>query len=392
MPAGEKPYRVYRGGRVKGRVPLPGRPDAAEERDGRRPDGARPKRTRRRTAWTKRTWVGLVLTLLLIAFVVWAVTSYLSFRSGVQAANKRLDARTRATLTSQSGLLLSKPSTILLLGTDHANTDQRVADQHSDSIMLVRSDPGRHRLAYLSIPRDLSVEIPGQGQQKINAAYQIGGPSLAIRTIEGFTGIKVNHVVLVDFERFRQLIDDLGGITIDVPKPLLSDRFDCPYGTVARCQRWQGWRFAKGKQHMDGHRALIYSRIRVARNSNESDITRGERQQAVLQAIMAKATGPGTLVRMPWKGKKLLAPLATDLSPGQFLQLGWIKFRASTPRALHCRLGGTAATLGGQSVITSTEENIAVVHMFVGDSAPQPPPPGSGPYGPGCVVGSASLH
>jgi hypothetical protein len=142
---------------------------------------------------------------------------------------------------------------------------------------------------------------------------------------------------------------------------------------------------------MSGQRALIYSRIRVAQNSNESDITRGERQQVVLQAMMGKLTGPGTLVKLPWIGGDLMKPLTTDLSAGQFVQLGWIKFRAPGSRALHCRLGGSAETSGGASIIRSTEENFSAIHMFMGDSAPQPPPPGSGPFGPGCITGSRSF-
>jgi hypothetical protein len=95
--------------------------------------------------------------------------------------------------------------------------------------------------------------------------------------------------------------------------------------------------------------------------------------------------------KLPWVGGDLLRPLTTDLSPGQFLQLGWVKFRAPGSRALHCRLGGSASTIGGQSVIVSSQENFAVIHMVQGQTAPQPPPPGSGPFGPGCVVGSGSL-
>ena len=345
--------------------------------------------------WTKKTWLGLAFVLLVVAFVAWAVASYFAFRKGVEHANKRAAAvpGLQRALTAQDGLVLSRATNILVLGTDHANTDARVGLQHSDSIMLVRTDPTRHRITYLSIPRDLRVEIPGHGDQKINAAYQIGGPALAVRTVNNLLGspLQINHVVLVEFDGFRELIDDLGGVTIDVPRPLLSDKFDCPF-TAARCARWQGWRFAKGPQKMNGQRALVYSRIRVAQNSNESDITRGERQQAVLQAVMAKITSPGTLLHLPTRGDKLLRPLVTDLTTGQLLQLGWVKFRAPADRALHCRLGGTAATIGNESVITGSEENIAVAHMVAGDSAPQPPPPGSGPYGPGCVVGSRSLQ
>jgi len=399
MASGDKPYRVYRGGRTKGRVPLATRPEPGRGRDpGGGVDGKkrdRSDRPRRKTTWTKKTWVGLGFLLLLIVFVVWAVASWFAFRKGVEHANKRAAAvpGLQRALVAQDGLLLSRPSNILVLGTDHANTDARVGLQHSDSIMLVRTDPTRHRITYLSIPRDLRVEIPGHGDEKINAAYQIGGPALAVRTVDNLLGapLQINHVVLVEFDGFRQLIDDLGGITIDVPKPLISDKFDCPY-SAARCERWTGWRFAKGPQHMNGQRALVYSRIRVAQNSNESDITRGERQQAVLQALMGKITSPGTLLRLPTRGDELLRPLVTDLTAGQLLQLGWVKFRAPASHALHCRLGGTAATIGNQSVITASEENIAVAHMVAGDSAPQPPPPGSGPYGPGCVVGSKSLH
>ncbi len=307
-------------------------------------------------------------------------------------ANARLDPTARSALDRQSGLLLSHPTTILLLGTDHAKTNGREGDRHSDSIMLVRTDPKRHRLAFLSIPRDLHVPIPGYADQKINAAYQIGGPALAMRTIRTFTGLDVNHVAIVDFADFRDLIDALGGITVRNPAPILSNRFDCPYPSQARCQQWQGWRFPKGDVHLDGHKALIYSRIRENRlDPGESDVTRGERQQRVLQAIAHSLTSFGTLVKLPTIGGDLLKPLATDLSAGQFLQLGWLKFRSSDSRTLHCRLGGDPMTVGGQAVIEPTEENRNVIAMVVGNSAPQPPSPGSGTYGPGCVVGDASL-
>src|SRR6185437_10054244 len=170
-----------------------------------------------------------------------------------------------------------------LLGTDNSDLASRAGDRHSDSIVLLRTDPSHHRLYYLSIPRDLEVPIPGVGTTKINAAMQAGGPALAIRTIHDYTGLPINHVVVVNFGQFKDLIDALGGVTIDVPKPILSDKFDCPY-TATKCESWKGWRFAKGNQHMSGERALIYSRVRVNQlDPSESDITREARQQAVLQ-------------------------------------------------------------------------------------------------------------
>jgi len=388
----DKPYRVYRGGRVRGGVPLRTKPARPEAKDGedRYRGPSKPTRERKRWGWGRRIGVGVAALILLL--VVWTVAGYLSFRGGVADANKRVSAGTKAALDSQDGLLLSHATDILLLGSDHSSSDARAGDRHSDSIMLVRTDPSHHRIIYLSIPRDLRVPIPGHGDSKINAAFQIGGPALAIRTVRHFTGLPINHVVTVDFGSFKQLIDDVGGIDINVPENILSNRFDCPYASQARCQRWPGWRFHKGKQHMNGQRALIYSRIRENRlNPSESDVTRAERQQRVVQATLHKLSTFGTFLSSPFKAGRYMKPVATDLSAWQLVQLGWVYKRAGAGRAYHCRLGGSASSIGGESVIVPTQENFAVVHMVKGDSAPQPPPPGSGPYGPGCVIGDRGL-
>src|ERR687897_2282273 len=370
MADAEKPYRLYKGGRVKGKVPTAPRPERASRTE--RGRATRPGRPR----WRRR--VGIAVLALAVFLVVWVVGSYLAFRNGVEQANERLSKTVAAGLAQQDGLLTSKPSLIMLLGTDGDKTAARQDFRRSDSILLVRSDPKRHRLSYLSIPRDLRVDIPGQGPNKIKAAFQLGGPALTMKTVRALTGLQPNHVVLVDFDNFKEVIDALGGVEVDVPKPILSNRFDCPYSTEARCQQWEGWRFAKGKQEMNGQRALIYSRVRENRlDPADNDLTRGERQQAVVEAMTDKLVGPGTFIRLPFIGGDLVEPLTTDLSAGQLLQLGWVRFRANSGRALHCRLGGEPSSIGGESVLIATEENTAAIAMFIGRSAPQPPPPGT---------------
>jgi LCP family protein required for cell wall assembly len=210
-----------------------------------------------------------------------------------------------------------------------------------------------------------------------------------IRTIEALTGnaLRVNHVMIVDFSAFKDLIDNIGGIDITVPAPILSNKFDCPYD-AAGCARWKGWRFAKGRQHMNGRRALIYSRIRENQlDPRDTDISRGGRQQAVLRAALHKLLGFGTYMKLPFNGKGLLKPLTTDLSAWQFVELGWVLKRASDGNALHCRLGGTAA--GGD--IIGSEDNISVIGMVTGAAAPQPPRPGEGLFAPGCIVGNRAF-
>jgi LCP family protein required for cell wall assembly len=379
MPPDEKPYRVYKGGRVKGKVPAPTR--RVPTKPARRLGISRPRlRWPRRLSWRRSILLALLLVIVLV--VAWGVAGYLSFSSGVSDANKRLDPKTRAALADQGGLLLSHATNILVLGTDTGPGAQREGDRHSDSILLLRTDPKHHRLAYLSIPRDMVVPIPGVGTAKINAAMQSGGPALAIRTIHDLTGLPINHVIVVDFADFRDLIDALGGVTVDVPAPILSDRFDCPYKTQAECQRWQGWRFAKGKQHMDGRRALIYSRVRVNRlEPGESDFTRQARQQAVTQAVASKFTSFGTLVKAPFDSGSWVKPLTTDLSAWQLIQLGWVKFRSSGGSTLHCRLG---ADLGPGGTGAPSEDDPLTISMFLGRSAPQLP---TTTYGPGCARG-----
>ena len=386
MASKDKPYRVYKGGRAKGPIrhePLK-HEDGGSDGDAYAYKGPKPARKPRR--WRRRIlWV---LVGLIVLALVWALLGYLAFRRGVKDANKRLDPLAARALTPQDGLMLSNPSNTLVLGVDVGSKSRQGTQGRSDSIVLVRTDPDHHRIALVSIPRDLRVEILRHGEQKINAAYAFGGATLAIKTVERVTGLPINHVVVVDFSTFGEVVDALGGITVNVPKPILSNKFECPRATQAACARWPGWRFRKGAQEMDGHTALIYSRIRENQlDPSENDFTRGGRQQAVIQAIADKVTSFNTFIRAPFIADDLVRPLATDLSAAQILQLAWVKRRTPSSGWLRCRLGGTIADIGGVSYVIGSEENVSVIAMITGKTAPQPPLPGSGLFGPGCLVG-----
>jgi LCP family protein required for cell wall assembly len=376
MAEGDKPYRRYRGGRVKGKVPL--------ERPRRTPAQAPglPNEPRTPRRWWR--WAALAVAGLFVLLLVWGILGYVSFARGVDEANERLPRRAERQLARNSDSLLSDPATILVIGTDGGKAPGRHDDRRSDSLLLLRTEPGRHRLSYLSIPRDLRVDIPGYGSAKINAANQVGGPALTIATVRALTGLRIDHVVIFDFDGFRELIDGLGGIDIDVPRRIQSNPFDCPYN-ADRCRTWEGWRFAKGKQHMDGRRALVYSRIRTNKlNPAENDVTRGGRQQQVAEAVGDKIASVGTFFRLPFIGDSLAAPLVTDLSAWELAQLGWVRFRAGSGNSLHCRLGGEPSSFGGESVLLGSEDNVEVISMFLRRSAPLAPGKGE-VYAPGCT-------
>ncbi len=387
----DRPYRVYRGGQRGGspdnsELDLPEAGPATRSIDappqGERrgpvilpPSGGTPKapsnaprppsRPRRRRPWGRI--VGVALVLLLLGTGVWLVVGYLAFRDSVQKANARLERITRAApvapvLDQQSGLLLSRPSTILVMGRDRNGL--------SDSLQLIRVDPGSHLVSTLAIPRDLKVDIPGAGSDKINVAYARGGAALAVETVRNLTGVPINHVVLVDFSGFRRLVDAVGGVDI-YNKERLSSDFD-----------GHTYHFKRGALHLNGERALAFARIRKnSDNANDSDVTRGQRQQRVMSALKSKLASPRTLFRLKSVGAHVADPLATDLSANQLLQLGWGDFRAE--RHLNCNLGGEPVVLGGVSYLAGVSENRDVVSAFLGDTAPRKRN-AKDPFSPGC--------
>ena len=391
-----KPYRVYRGGHVRKDDPdaarfafggagaatadrpvtPPGMTRPGTTRSGTPPPppplpgrqvATVPSRRRFRPGWKRGILLGVGAVVVLLVF--WLYLGYRSFSNEIAKANARLDQKTEKALTP-AGNILRSPQVTLVLGSDSrgANSTAR-----ADSIVLMRTDPGKHLISMLSIPRDLYVTIPGHGRTKINAAYAVGGAPLLIRTINSLTGLQVNHIVLVNFAGFKELIDSLGGVTLYNKRKIVSSQpFD-----------GHNWVFPKGTITLDGRRALAYSRIRHTTNPQDTDITRTQRQQLVMQSLSHQLVSFSSLLHLPSIGSSLAKPLATDLSANELLGIGWNKFRAS--RTLECHAGGTPQVIGGQDVLLSVPENRQVVQMFLGETAPIPASKGS-LYDPGCQV------
>jgi LCP family protein required for cell wall assembly len=268
----------------------------------RRPSERRPITPGRVLKWIALAVAGWLL-LSLAVFLVSAQT-----RDGVSPETERA--------LSSDGSLFSG-SNILVLGSD-ARTGESIDESQqgpgrADTIMLVHAAFGTVRK--LSIPRDVEVEVPGHGINKINAAYALGGPALTIETVESFlgNGLRVNHVVEVDFANFPDFIDSLGGITVQNKTRICSPPFD---------NFWKGLRFRKGEIDLNGTRALGYARVR--KNScalNEDDRDRAARQQQVLAAIGSQAKSPSTFVRLPWVSWNAPRTLKSDMNGFELMML-----------------------------------------------------------------------
>jgi LCP family protein required for cell wall assembly len=168
-----------------------------------------------------------------------------------------------------------KPQTLLLLGSDHRWADGEDDPARSDTMMLVRLDPKQDATTVLSIPRDLRVLIPGKGYSKINDAYRMGGPRLAVETVNELTGLKINHVLNVNFKGFRQVVDFFGCIYTDVDR-----RYYHSNAGLGPGERYAEIDIKAGYQPLCGQRALDYVRFR----HTDNDLVRAARQQDFLRA------------------------------------------------------------------------------------------------------------
>ena len=156
----------------------------------------------------------------------------------------------------------------VLLGSDSRETDP--GEGRSDSIMVVHLNKARDKAYIISFPRDMYVEIPGYGKNKINAAYSYGGAQLTVKTLQNLMGVKMDHVVLIDFQGFIDLTKDLGGISVKNKTAFSSHGYDYP----------------KGKITISGQKALWF--VRERHSLPGGDLDRAENQRNVIKAIVEK--------------------------------------------------------------------------------------------------------
>ncbi|GAB4508477.1 MAG: hypothetical protein OHK0046_01040 [Anaerolineae bacterium] len=204
------------------------------------------------------------------------------------------------------------PTDVLVLGVDARPGEGYVT--RTDSVILVGIQPPA-QISLLSIPRDVFISVPEYGLERINAVNVLGemeqvgyGPELLKQSIALSFGVQVEHYVRLNFQAFEDLIDAVGGVTINVERAIVDDFYPTDdYNT-------QQVRFEVGEQHMDGATALIYARTR----HSDDDYFRAERQQQVVEAFTRKLINPLT---WPAVLSVLTRAVDTDLSPFDMLRI-----------------------------------------------------------------------
>jgi polyisoprenyl-teichoic acid--peptidoglycan teichoic acid transferase len=250
------------------------------------------------------------------------------------------------------------PQTILILGSDRRNQQISGKYGNSDTTMLLRLDPDRNAIALLSLPRDLKVDIPGYGTDKLNAAYGIGGPKLTLQTVEQLLGpeVQINHLVNVDFTGFARAVNAIGCVYVDVDHRYYHQ--NSPYAPAV--DDYSEINLQPGYQALCGFDALAYVRYR----HTDNDIVRSARQQAFLREARAKVP-PSKLFEDRSKLIKIFTHYtSSDInSAEQMLQVLRLFFdlRSSQVKEIHF-----PAILGPSYVYANSAQVHATVNQFLG--------------------------
>ena len=249
----------------------------------------------------------------------------------------------------------NEPVNILLLGLDYRPIEE---DTRADTQIVVHIDPAAKTAAMFSIPRDLYVNIPGFGPGRINQSFQMGdrafrddpdslpggGPTLAMSTISATFGIPIHYYAQVNFQGFEEVVDAMGGLTIDVPRALV----DNEYPLASRSYGATRIYIPAGLQHMDGKTALQYARSRHA----DSDLGRNQRQQQVLLALKQQGMNINIVPRLGDLAAKLEDAIVTDIPIDKIPSLAKL-----------------AQEIGGGSITTCAIDNTMVEQTILASGA-----------------------
>jgi LCP family protein required for cell wall assembly len=228
---------------------------------------------------------------------------------------------------------------VLILGLDSRDPSSR-----TDTLLLLTLNRGNGEINIISIPRDMRVNIPGYGMDKINHAYAFGGISLTMETVENFLDINVDHYMTTDFEGFINIVDILGGIELEVEKKM---RY---YGIDVTID------LEPGLQHLDGNKALQYVRFR---SDEEGDFGRVRRQQECLKALLQEIITFKNILQIPRLLPEIASNIKTDLELEQALELANKLKKVDIEQINTFTLPGVPRNIDGISYVVPNEEEIS---------------------------------
>ncbi len=223
----------------------------------------------------KKIWLWIIGSLLTI-LLIFLGTAYYTIQKTMNKINTPLVETDDTPDKTQKTITKKEPFSVLMLGVDERKDDSG----RSDTMIVITVNPEKQTMKMLSIPRDTRTEIIGHDTvDKINHAYAFGGVPMAMDTVENLLDIPLDYYVFINMEGFLQIIDTLGGVTIQNDMDLTYDSYHYPEGEIS----------------LSGDEALIFSRIRY--EDPRGDFGRQIRQRQIIEAVMKKASTPSMLLK-----------------------------------------------------------------------------------------------
>lgn len=247
---------------------------------------------------------------LLLFFIVLGYAAYVTYQAydASKSSYYSLDRGDKSELRDNAVTIADDPVSILILGVEDYATKGK--NGRTDTLILVTLNPYSKSMKMLSIPRDTRVEIVGRNKMdKINHAHVFGGTEMVIDTVENFLEVPIDYFIKVNFDGFIHIVDEIGGITVDVP-------FDFSEDTTKKGEKAY---FKKGTMHLNGEEALAY--VRMRKQDPRGDFGRNERQKQVLKATIEKALTMSTLFKVDEISEHIGDNVQTNLRPLDILAL-----------------------------------------------------------------------
>jgi polyisoprenyl-teichoic acid--peptidoglycan teichoic acid transferase len=283
----------------------------------------------------KRKWLritGIILVLLLISSGAYVFSVYRSLTSAVDTMHEPIvREREPRPITFEE----KEPFAVLMLGVDERSGDKG----RSDTIIALAVNPAKNSIKMLSIPRDTRTEIIGRGtQDKINHAYAFGGVEMSMDTVENFLNIPIEYYIKVNMEGFQEIVDAVGGVTVNNDFAFTQDKINFPEGTL----------------NLSGKEALAY--VRMRKQDPTGDFGRQKRQRQVIQGVINKGASLGSLTKFDNIFEALGNNVKTNITFDEMVEIQG-NYRAAAGNIEQLKLEVSGQYIGGISYqLVSAEE------------------------------------
>ncbi|MCE7791166.1 LCP family protein [Salipaludibacillus sp. CUR1] len=272
-------------------------------------DLQRSRKTSKKRSPFRRFLKYTLITLLILFVITGGVVGYMIYQMSSMTASSQQDLERgdKSEFREEAVDPVEDPISVLFLGLDSRDDD---LSGRTDAMLLATFNPDDKSIKMLNIPRDSLVEIVGRGtRDKINHAHAFGGVDMTIDTVENLLDIPVDYVVSLNFIAFMEIVDTIGGVTVDVPMPI-SDTDNATYGTIE---------IDEGEQTLNGEEALAY--VRMRKQDPRGDLGRGDRQKDVIEAVIRQSADFRTITRFNSLMDSLDRNMSTNLSFGNMVSM-----------------------------------------------------------------------